>query len=62
MKAYDSLSLLKTVRGLSQETPDYSGKGFVGYFIVKMNGKKFISQNMPYEIWEGFKNAESNRS
>lgn len=37
----------------------YSCDGLAGYFIVGMNGKKYIFQNMPYEVWDGFKNAES---
>ena len=37
----------------------YSCDGLVGYFIIGMNGKKYIFQNMPYEVWDGFKNAES---
>lgn len=37
----------------------YSCDGLAGFFIVGMNGKKYIFQNMPYKIWEGFKNSES---
>lgn len=37
----------------------YSCDRLTGYFIVGMNNKKYIFQNMPYEIWEDFKNAES---
>jgi KTSC domain len=37
----------------------YSCDRLTGYFIVEMNDKKYIFQNMPYEIWEGFKKAES---
>lgn len=37
----------------------YSCDGLVGYFIVGISGKKYIFQNLPYEIWVGFKYAES---
>jgi hypothetical protein len=37
----------------------YSCDGSTGYFVIGMNDKNYIFQNMPYEVWEGFKNAES---
>ena len=37
----------------------YSCDGLTGFFIVGMNGKKYVFENMPFEIWEDFKNAES---
>lgn len=37
----------------------YSCDKLTGYFIVGMNDKKYIFQNMPYEVWESFKKAES---
>lgn len=37
----------------------YSCDGSLGYFVVGMNGNKYIHKNMPYEVWKGFKNAES---
>ncbi|MDI5886536.1 KTSC domain-containing protein [Flavobacterium yafengii] len=37
----------------------YSCDNKEGYLIAGINNKKYIYQNMPYEVWEGFKNAES---
>lgn len=37
----------------------YSCDKLTGYLITGMNNKKYIFQNVPYNIWKGFKNAES---
>ncbi len=37
----------------------YSCDGLVGYFVVGMNDKKYIFQDMPVGIWRDFKKAES---
>src|SRR5687767_522795 len=37
----------------------YSCDGRTGYFILITDKQPYIYQDMPIEIWEGFKNAES---
>jgi len=37
----------------------YSCDGLRGYFILGMDGKKYIFQNLPIKKWQNFKDSES---
>ncbi len=38
----------------------YSCDGMVGYFTYETkNGENYIYRNVPMEVWQGFKNADS---
>ena len=37
----------------------YSCDGKVGYFIYSTDKQEYIHAGVPFEIWKGFKNAES---
>lgn len=37
----------------------YSCDGITGYFIFKTDKKEYLYKEVPYEIWEEFKNAVS---
>ena len=40
----------------------FSCDGMVGFFALEIRRKTYIHQDMPYEIWENFKNADSKGS
>ncbi|MBF2709339.1 KTSC domain-containing protein [Flavobacterium soyangense] len=40
----------------------FSCDGLSGFFIVETGNRTYIHQNMPYEVWENFKNADSKGS
>jgi len=40
----------------------YSCDGISGYFIYTTTNKKYIHEDVPIEIWQGFKNADSKGS
>lgn len=37
----------------------YSCDGEVGFFIYTTDEKKYIHENLPLDVWDGFKNADS---
>lgn len=37
----------------------YSCDGQTGYFIIQENDKTYIHANVPIDVWQGFKNADS---
>lgn len=37
----------------------YSCDGLTGYFIFKTHDKEYLYQDVPREVWNGFKNAAS---
>lgn len=36
--------------------------GVNGFFVIKTNRKTYIHQNMPYQVWQNFRKAESKGS
>ena len=36
--------------------------GLVGFFVLEAGNKTYIHQDMPYEVWENFKNVDSKGS
>lgn len=36
--------------------------GVNGFFVIKTNRKTYIHQNMPYQVWQNFREAESKGS
>ena len=42
-----------------REAAFYSCDGKTGFLIVRTDNQKYISANVPIEIWQGFKNANS---
>jgi hypothetical protein len=40
----------------------YSCDSKIGFLIVKRDKKDYLHQNVPIEIWHGFKNANSSRT
>jgi len=43
------------IRGASY----FSCDGKTGYFLFKTEGKEYIHTGVPFDIWQGFKRAES---
>lgn len=37
----------------------YSCNGLTGFFIFKTHSKEYVYQDVPIEVWDGFKNAAS---
>jgi hypothetical protein len=42
-----------------QSASYFSCNGINGYFIFQAKGKEYIHSEVPYNIWQGFKNSES---
>ena len=40
----------------------FSCDGLSSFFVVEMSNRTYIHQDMPYEVWENFKNADSKGS
>lgn len=40
----------------------FSCDGLSGFFIIETGNRTYIHKNMPYEVWENFKNADSKGS
>ena len=40
----------------------YSCDGLLGFFIINTGNRTYIHQDMPYEVWEKFKNSSSKGS
>ena len=40
----------------------FSCDGLTGFFIIETDNRTYIHQNMPYSVWENFKNANSKGS
>jgi hypothetical protein len=40
----------------------FSCDGLSGFFIIETSNRTYIHQDMPYEVWENFKNADSKGS
>ena len=56
-KVHESVDTRKSswIRGLTY----YSCDGHVGFFIMKTDSKSYIHENVPIEIWNDLKNADS---
>ena len=56
-KIHESVDTRKSswIRGLAY----YSCDGLVGFLIMKTDGKSYIHQNVPLEVWSELKNADS---
>lgn len=37
----------------------YSCDGYTGYFIIETEGRKYIHERVPRDVWNDFKNSES---
>lgn len=40
----------------------FSCDGLSGFFVIETGNRTYIHQDMPYEVWENFKNADSKGS
>lgn len=40
----------------------FSCDGLIGYFVIEIGNKTYIHQDLPFEVWENFKNADSKGS
>ncbi|MFV5695164.1 KTSC domain-containing protein [Flavobacterium sp. LB3P122] len=40
----------------------FSCDGSSGFFVIETGNRTYIHQDMPYEVWENFKNADSKGS
>lgn len=40
----------------------YSCDGLLGFLVIKTGNRTYIHQDMPFEVWESFKNADSKGS
>ncbi|MFV8352013.1 KTSC domain-containing protein [Flavobacterium sp. XS2P14] len=40
----------------------FSCDGLSGFFVIETGNRIYIHQDMPYEVWENFKNADSKGS
>ncbi len=65
-KKYIELSIYKIEETISTSKSSwirgatyYSEDGIRGYMILKTDSKDYIYSDLPFEIWQGFKNAQS---
>ena len=40
----------------------YSCDGLSGYFLIQTDNRTYLHQDLPYEVWKNFKNADSKGS
>jgi hypothetical protein len=40
----------------------FSCDGLSGFFVIETGNRTYIHQDMPYEVWKNFKNADSKGS